>query len=353
MSQINNISINFIVSTSRTGSTLLSSMLNMHSNVLSISEEPFAYNIYPKYKNISVWTDSIVEQYCYDFYLFSEANMQFQFGKKNELKERLKQHQANLTIHLAITLTYLSFFPDKDKSQITTIVDKELKFHHVISDVATFYPKSKFIILLRDPRDTVLINIKKKEKEKTNANLIEIAKTWNYVYQVLSDKIALLDKSRSIKIKYEDLVENPEGTLKKISHFLNIKYDSNMLNYNEEILKTIEQASPIVKNHIVTTHEGLIQKVNTNKIGIWKKEMSKKQSDIIWSICEQTAVKNGYEKDTSDIISYLNIINIYHLMRFYISNMFIPKIYFSAPFIIKYIIKKLKYHKTVYQKMTG
>lgn len=353
MVNLDNISINFIVSTSRTGSTLLSSMLNMHSNVLSISEEPFAYNLFPKYKNIKVWTDTIIEQYCYDLYLFSEANMQFQFGKKSELKQILHHHQANLNINSAITLTYLTFFPDKDKSQITTIVDKELKFHHVISDLASFYPTSKFIILFRDPRDTVLINIKKKEKEKKRANLIEISKTWNYVYQTLCNKTALLDNSRCIKIKYEDLVENPEFTLKKISHFLNINYDTNMLNYNEAIKKTMLQSSSIVKNHIMSTHEGLTQKVNTKRIGIWKTELSKNASDTIWSICENVALKNGYKKDSSDKISYLNFSTLYHLIYFYITNICIPYIYFSAPFNFKYFIKKIKYRKTVMQKMNN
>lgn len=353
MDNLNNISLNFIVSTSRTGSTLLTSMLNMHKEVLSFSEEPFLYSLYPKYKHITNWTDRVIEQFCYDFYLFSEANLKFQFGKKEDLQKILQQNKIGLNIENAMKLTCLNFLPHKDKSQIKTIVDKELKFHHVLSEVADFYPNSKFIVLVRDPRDTVLINIKKKEKEKTSANLIEIAKTWDYVYQILCDKITLLDKSRCIKIKYEDLVENPEDTLKKISRFININYDSNMLNYNEEIIKTIEQASPIVKNHIVTTHEGLIQKVNTKKIGVWKKELSKQQSDTIWSICAQTAINNGYQKDSSDIISYMNIINSYHLMRFYITNVFIPKIYFSAPFILKYFIKKIKYHRTVYKKMNN
>jgi hypothetical protein len=48
MIDLKNISLNFILSTGRTGSTLLSSMLNMHPEILSVSEEPFAYNLYPK-----------------------------------------------------------------------------------------------------------------------------------------------------------------------------------------------------------------------------------------------------------------------------------------------------------------
>lgn len=352
MDNLDNISINFIVSTSRTGSTLLSSMLNMHSNVLSISEEPFAYNLFPKYKNIRVWTDTIIEQYCYDFYLFSETYMQFQFGKKEELKKSLKLHQKRLTIYLAIKLTYLNFFPLKDKNKTTTIVDKELKFHHVISDMATWYPNSKYIILLRDPRDTVLINIKKQRKEKVDANLIRLAKEWNYVYKTLHNRLNNINKDRFIQIKYEDLVTDPENVLKKISSFIGIEYSNTMLNYSENIKKVSSQ-SHLLQEYISSYHSGLTQQVNTNKVGIWKTELSKNESDIIWSICKNTAIKNGYQKNSSDKIFFINIVNLYCLIHFYISNILIPYLYFSSPFILKYIIKKIKYRKIVYRKMSN
>lgn len=326
-------------------------MLNMHDKVLSISEEPFSYSLFPKYKNITTWTDEIIEQYCYDLYLFSESHIHLQFGKKESLKNLLKKHQTNLNVNLAIRLTYLNFFPDKDKSQITTIVDKELKFHQVISEVAEFYPKSKFIILLRDPRDTVLINLKKKKNENKDAILIELAKGWNYIYKTLIDKLKLIDNNRFIKVKYEDLVSNPEYTLKRISNFLGFDFHYNMLNYSENIKKAIDKSSSSIQQHMSTFHDGLTKKVSTSKINVWKTELSKKQSDIIWSICEKTAIEAGYEKDSSNKLSSIKYFSPYHSIHFYFTNILIPKIYFSSPFSIKYIIKKMKYGSSVLKKM--
>lgn len=353
MKDLSNLTINFIASTSRTGSTLLSSMLNMHNEVLSFSEEPFLYSLYPKYKNTTNWTDEIIEEFCSDFYLFSEANLKFQFGKKADLEKTLKEHRKYLSIETVMKLTCLVFLPHKDKAQITTIVDKELKFHHVLNEVADFYPESKFIVLIRDPRDTVLINLKKKKRENAPGNLILLAKAWDYLYKTLDEKTVLLPRHRYIKIKYEDLVENPEAVLKQITAFLNITYDSNMLKYDEAIRKNIEEGNDLMKRHINFNHQGLIQKVNTNKIGIWKTELTTMESDIIWSICEKTAEQHDYLRNNCRKINYLNLNTLKDLLQFYSSNIIIPKLYFSAPFFLKYLVKKIKYKKTLPAKMTN
>jgi hypothetical protein len=168
---LDKISLNFILSTGRTGSTLLSSMLNMHPNVISTSEEPFAYNLYPKYHSITNWDDKTILEFCNDFFLFSEGKLEPQFGNKEDLSKILKSNQSHLNGNMEIKLAYFAFFPNKNKENITTIVDKELAFHHVMEKVASYYPTSKFIILYRDPRDNVLIKLKRAKKQNKKTSL--------------------------------------------------------------------------------------------------------------------------------------------------------------------------------------
>src|ERR1039457_7247395 len=127
--QVKDIKLNFILAIARTGSTLLSSMLNTHPNVISTIEEPFAYNLYPKYKSIEQWTSETIQEFCYDFYLFSEGRLEVQLGTKKDLETILETNQSSLNAEIAIKLAYLCFFPHKDKNEINTVVDKELKFH--------------------------------------------------------------------------------------------------------------------------------------------------------------------------------------------------------------------------------
>lgn len=348
MFDIKNTSLNFILSTGRTGSTLLSSMLNMHPEILSVSEEPFAYNLFKKYNSVTNWDNHTIADFCYDFYLFSEGRLEPQFGKKEDLIKILNDHKSILTGTIAIKLAFFAFFPNKDKSRINTIVDKELKFHYFLNDVSNYYPESKFILLSRDPRDNVLIKQKRAKKKNKRQSVVFFAKTWNFEYTKLNEKLAQLPPGRYIKIKYEDLVSAPEETLKKITSFLNIPYTSVMLNYDEKFKEEINRTQLIgdtVKQHLSLFHEGLTQKVNTEKVNIWKTELTQQENDIIWTICEKTALENGYEAQGCQSVSYTRLNLFYDIFRFTINKVLFPKMYYSLPFNIRYLIKKIKYGK--------
>lgn len=349
MQNIDKISLNFILSTGRTGSTLLSSMLNMHPEILSVSEEPFAYNLYPKYKGVTNWDDQKIEEFCYDFYLFSEGKLEPQFGTKQDLIDVLTQHKNILTGENAIKLAYFAFFPNKDKSKVNTIVDKELKFHHFLDEVAAFYPNSKFIVLSRDPRDNVLIKIKRAIKKNKRPSTVFLAKTWNYEYKTLHNKISKLDSRRYIKVKYEDLVSEPEKELNKITSFLNLTYLPEMLDYDEKFKEEVKRnetaIGETVKQHLTLFHEGLTQKTNTKKVGIWKKELTQSQNDKIWTICGNIAEKYNYLQEGCNKKFYFRLRMLFDIIRFYLDKIVVPNIYYNLPYQVKYLIKKIKYGK--------
>ncbi len=342
------ISLNFILATGRTGSTLLSSMLNMHSQILSVSEEPFAYTLFAKYKNVLNWTDDIIESFCFDFFLFAEGKLVAQFGTKAELITILKAHRNYLTGTNAIKLSYFAFFPGKDKGKVNTIVDKQLKFHHVLKDIAEYYPESKFIILYRDARDNVLIKYKRASKQKKRASLFYFAKTWDYAYKTINRKIENLDSARYIKIKYEDLTREPSETLQKITTFLNLPYNPAMLEYDVNFKTEIQNSDLLgedVHKHLALFHEGLSQKVNTDKTGIWKRELQPLQYNGIWNICGQTALASGYLKENCETRSGITFFNFYDYGRFLFSKIIVPNLYYALPRRIIYFIKKIKYGK--------
>jgi hypothetical protein len=99
----------------------------MHPNVISPHEEPFSYTLYQKYGDIKHWTSKEINSYCNDFYFFLKGKLN-RFGTKEGLRVALETHKPDLTFEIVIHLTYLSFFPEKDKTGITTIVDKQLGF---------------------------------------------------------------------------------------------------------------------------------------------------------------------------------------------------------------------------------
>ncbi|HWY38154.1 MAG TPA: sulfotransferase [Bacteroidia bacterium] len=347
--QVEGIKLNFILATARTGSTLLSSMLNAHPNVISTIEEPFAFNLFPKYKRAKKWTTKTIQEFCYDFYLFSEGKLGIQFGTKKELETLLETHKPNLNAEVAIKLAYLCFFPNKEKKEITAIVDKQLKFHSHLEKVARFYPTSKFIILYRDPRDTVLLTQKVLKIEgKDHTNIYEIAHSWNYVYGRLSDLKTGIGTDRFLEMKYEDLVLNPEAELKKVCSFLNISYNPAMLQYDEQIKKEmIENENRLgedTKNLISLLHGGLSQKVHTEKINIWKQELKPAEVNLVWSVCGKLAKKIGYAKGAGFVKQGSGFKYTFTFLSILLKRIYID-LYYALPFFIKRFIKKIKYGK--------
>ncbi len=348
MENLNNISLNFILSTGRTGSTLLCTMLNMHPEALSISEEPFAYNLYPKYKDVVNWTDKTIEEFCFDFYLFSEGKLPIQFGTKQDLVDLLTKHKEGLTGEKAIKLAYFAFFPKKDKSKVRMIVDKELKFHYFLNEVDSFYPTAKYIVLSRDPRDNVVVKINKAIKQARPYNLYFLAKMWDYQYNMLLAKTSKLDAKKVLHISYENLMTDPESTLKKVCLFLGLSFDEDMLKYDEKIKSDMDaDLTENEKKHINLVHGGLTKKVSTEKMGIWKRDLKPEQYNTIWAICKTTALKYGYQQDSCEDKKRLSLVDRISYLKFIVARIIIPNVYYNLPYSLKYRIKKAKYGSLV------
>jgi hypothetical protein len=346
---ITNNKLHFILSIERTGSTLLSTMLNMHPNILSTYEEPFAFTLYPKYKNVTSWNSGTIKQYCKDFYLFNEGFLEMQFGTAQDLIAVLEKYKAVLTWDLVFKLTYYNFFPAKNKDEINTIVDKQLIFHTFLEEAAGIYPESKFIVLHRDPRDNALVRWRKARREKKDISYCNFALTWNYTYNRIAEKRKTIGQERFLDVKYEDLVSSPEEELKKICAFLDLPYREIMLSYHEfakkEIPKFMEGASTTAQEVVTLLHEGLKEKPNTAKVGFWKENLKEEEVNLIWSICGKTAEQIGYKSAGTGKTVRIPFLSADHI-SFCLQNIFIPRLYYTFPFIFRYWIKKMKYRNS-------
>lgn len=336
--------INYILCAERTGSTLLSAMLNMHPNILSTIEEPFSLNLYPRYKGIPVWTSETIGQYCRDFYAVSNGWLELQFCGPEDFRALLESHKEHLTVDLAIRLTYLCFFPAKPKDQVTTVVDKQLILHGRLEELARTYPHSKFIILCRDPRDNTLVRFRKCQKQNWKTNYVYLSLAWNHVYGLLYGKQAVIGADRFLSVRYEDLVAAPEVELGRICAFLELPYDANMLRYDEylkeELPKVFGNSSDQVQKSSFLA-EGLTQKAHTDKVGFWKNNLAETEIDLIWGICGKLAGQIDYPAEgcqghiTRDAAYYKSY------ARFWFDYVLFEKLYLAAPFSLKGPLRKL------------
>lgn len=339
LKKVRAIKLHFIVARPRTGSTLLSVMLNMHPAVKLAMEEPFFYNLYSAYSKVTVWSPEKISQYCDDFYLFSTWRLEFQFAGKEQLRNLLAEHQAALDFELVLRLTYLCFLPAKDENKITVVIDKELQMHTHLHKVSEMYPQSKFIFLYRNPLDSLVRRNHLRKKFGKNRSFLDEAIAWKYNTDKLFANKNKIDASLILELKYEDLIQDPAKELKRVCSFLELEYDANMLNYHN--VKMFDSGGNIPAA-FAAVNEGITKKPMLSKIGEWKTALSKEEAATIWSVCGAGAVKMGYEKDSSIELSKKEKRRHLLYVKLFLNKNAVPKAWFLLPYVVKRALKRMR-----------
>ena len=347
--------IHFIVSTGRTGSTLLASMFNAHPNVISVSEETFVFNLYDGYHAIKNWDSNVIKEFARDFLLFSKGKLglQFQFFSHEDLEKMLKEYKGELNYQVAVRLCYFAFFPEKDKSDIRAFVPKELILHNHLKKVTGIFPDAKFIILLRDPRDNVLIKIRRAERRGAKYNLLKLSIVWTKIYSLLLEGLSKYAPDRFILAKYETLVSDPENELKRLCGFLNLEYHPQMLEYDSKVKSEFLAKEKVLSEHVIHSikrdHDGLTKKLYTDKIGVWKTGLGEYRTNLVWTLNGKLAEKLGYEppENFRPVRKPLQI--AIGKFWFWVMAIAYPKMYYWLPWWFRKLIRQVRYGEAYVQ----
>ena len=159
---------------------------------------------------------------------------------------------------------------------------------------------SKIIILLRDGRDVIdsLIDARKadgfmtKNSDMTplpggrNAFIISHSKLWVTRNEIFLKAYNNRNKTLRYMVKYENLLDNTFDELKKLYNFIEIDIS------DEELQKIVKKYSFA---NIPKKEKGSGKFVRSATPGLWKKNFSNKEKDIMKNIMLETLVKLGYE----------------------------------------------------------
>lgn len=341
---LDDLPIHFILCTERTGSSLLSLMLNLHSNILSPSEEPFAIYFWKKYRNKTYWNEPDIIDYVDSFFLITEKNTNLYFSKKNVFLESLLEHKEILNFDRVVKLTYLHFIDIKDKSNVRIIVDKQIKFFFHLELLQQIFPSAKYVILTRDVRDNIVS--KSNRKLNWNQHPLFLSALWNDTY----NNIEKLVSNKRIIVTYESLISDSELVLKNICHWLEIEYQPKMIETEGVFESLLEKKKNDISSDFIHRlkhfHSGLSQKPNSNKIGQYKEAFDPKILIEIESICGDNLNKLGYETNSSSFqITQLKRIYFTFLAKCY--RRYLLSFYLHIPLWLKLKIKLLRKKKSV------
>jgi hypothetical protein len=337
---LDEINVHFILCTERTGSSLLCLMLNLHPEIISPSEEPFALYLYPKYHKIVTWTDENIASYVEDFFLLAEKNMDLYFTQRAIFHAELLANKNLLTYERIVKISYLNFYDSdqKNKSSVRVIVDKQIKYVYHLDKIQHLFPSAKFLLLVRDVRDNIVS--KSIRKLNWNKHPFFLASIWKGAY---SRMLALPENNRLI-LKFEDLIQSPESALKKTCSFLSLEFSSNMLNtegvFENYVDSQKEKLDPAFTEKLLAFHSGIRSPLDSKKIGQYKAFLSQKEQQIIEGQCQHYLETFNYELSNKKKTGTIRF-SLYQFLAF-LYRPFLLTFYLRLPLGLKLKLKKRK-----------
>ena len=270
----------FIIGSGRSGNTLLRSILSGNSDI-SIPPEsyriPFAIKKFHIFNNRD-W-DNLISQVlkefkdCKEFYTWEIDITDVQ--KRLEDIADSKRTLSNIFDELFCTYAEKHSPGSKiwgDKTPMNTLY---------LDWIGTVFPRSKFIHIIRDGRD-VASSYLKMERYDT---ILEAANRWiNSIEsaQSFGSKI----KENYIEIRYEELVTKPEEVIKDTCDFLDIDYDSKMLDHTKQVKKLGDTD----KEH----HSNLSKPISSDSVGKWRNNLSESDQESITKLLHKHLQRLGY-----------------------------------------------------------
>ena len=253
----------------RSGTTLLREMLNRHPKVFCGPETSMF--------GLPFWPNNIAKMWNID-----ESKIKYDAGRA----QNLIQYADDFYSHHSAVM---------GKSRAA---DKTPNNIRVIGKLLTWFPKGLFIHVIRDGRD-VVCSLRNHPKEKiVNGQIVanhisrpisECATRW---LNDTSSGLAYRNHPRYYELRYEDLVVEPEATLRLLCEFIGEQFFEQMLDPQTAKGDNMD-AGRLVNNH------NSKDKISTQSIGRWQNGLGYKDRCDFIDVAGELLISLDYVKDHS------------------------------------------------------
>jgi Sulfotransferase family len=291
----------FIVGCGRSGTTLLRSLINSHPNIIAALECHFILFMYPRFGKIKHWTRENILQFIDALYSIKKFS-RWLIDREQLTKELLAVTEL-AEYSLLCKMVYYQMRKSKEKTML--MVDKNPIYSLFIKRLVRIYPESKFIHIVREPKDCINGHLKKFHYKNT----FFLAWYWRR-FNTSIESGKQKSPGKFLIIKYENLVRDTEQTMRDLCDFFHLPFDNRIL--QNSFPEMIHLYKDNVFEKFKTNHEGLLLPVNDSNIGKWEKEMLPRDIAITGIIAGKFAeVKYGYkvEKNNQVKISKFQLLN--------------------------------------------
>ncbi len=263
----------FIVSSPRSGSTLLRMMLDAHPQLAIPSETHFVPEVIEAFDGGRPTPEDVVtmlraHRRWEDFHL-----------SPDELLARLHEHEP-LTAGNAVRSFFALYAASQGKPRWG---DKTPEYVEMMRPIERALPEAHFVHVIRDGRDVALSRTRWRLQRVGRKPPVErLAKKWQKAITVARKQGGKV--GHYLEIRYEDLIAETETALRRICDFIALEFDPTMLAYHEhaaerlaEIAHTLperEDRNALAASERLSKHEMTTRPPERDRIFAWREEMS-------------------------------------------------------------------------------
>lgn len=279
--------IGFLSYISRSGSTLLSRLLNEYKHICVTLEGDFPPEMLglKKYNYIKFTSESDEINFIDDLFKYSKINSWL--IPKHEILEKLSsQGFAKNSIRLFLFL--LNAYREKHKPGAELVIYKGTPvLPWELIDLNKYFPSSEKIFLLRDPRavyNSAKDTTSPYSQRKLAMSPFQIAESWAMASKVFNNNQIM----NLHCIKYENLIKESDIILSSLLHELRISEEKNVTNSYYDLIPEKEK----------TYHKLVNKNPEITRIDAWKKSLRYRDIYIIERYLSFYLSFNGYSEIT-------------------------------------------------------
>jgi hypothetical protein len=254
----------FIVSSPRSGSTLLRLMLTAHPDLCIPPESRFLVKLHAVFGNARSLDRGQLEKFVER--LYSDRKLR-EWGLEREVLGGTLLAAAPLSFAEAVATVYRTYMK-RTWPGAKMWGDKNPGYRRHIPTILSVFPNAKIIHILRDVR-AVYLSMKNVAITTHKRPLGKIARA-TQKWQVAIREIRRHERpAQFLTIRYEDLVTETEATLTRVCALLGVPFDARMLNFHEA-----NAARGLVPENRMLKHGNTVRPVTTQRINAWQTELA-------------------------------------------------------------------------------
>jgi hypothetical protein len=275
----------FIIGSGRSGNTLLRTVLCNHSKISIPPESYVISNMVRKYQKLNFldWKE-LIKIIIGEL----ESHDQFYTWKINlaPVYERLLNlAPENRSLAKIIDEIYC-YYSEQNASDFVIWGDKTPLNTLNLGWIDKIFYNSRYIHVIRDGRDVVSSYLKMGRYDKIE----DACWRWNKSINLAKKFGCSKSEEEYIEIRYEDFVSDPAIEVEKICNLLGINFNKQMINHREKV-------SELGDTSELSHHSNLSKPINTDSIGKWRKNLSKKQKQKAINLMKDNLNKLGYTQN--------------------------------------------------------